>query len=310
MIARRTFLRGSVAFTLGAVASPLLATPPAPLGFGFSLYGMKSLPLAEALKTCAGIGYDNVEFALMSGYATEPKQLSAAARHELRGQLSALGLKLSALMDNLSLVVDDAAQGVNLDRIKAAAELAHTLSPAAPPVLETVCGGNPAKWDEVKERMAERLRAWAEAAAAQKLVVAVKPHVGGALHTPEGALWLARQVPSPWIKLVFDQSHYALRGLKLADTLPALIGQSVFIHVKDGAGDAAKFQFLLPGEGKTDYVDYFTRLKAADYRGAVVVEVSGQIFNRPGYDPIAVAKQCYANLAPAFAKAGLARLAR
>jgi hypothetical protein len=34
------------------------------------------------------------------------------------------------------------------------------------------------------------------------------------------------------------------------------------------------------------------------------VEVSGQIFNKPGYEPIAAAKKCYAALSGALAKAG------
>jgi hypothetical protein len=35
----------------------------------------------------------------------------------------------------------------------------------------------------------------------------------------------------------------------------------------------------------------------------VVVEVSGQIFNKPGYEPVAAAKKCYTVLADAKAKA-------
>lgn len=150
--------------------------------------------------------------------------------------------------------------------------------------------------------MAERLRAWGEVAAAHKTIIAVKPHVGGALHTPEGALWLLRAVNHPWIKLTYDFSHYELRGYELAATLKDLAPHAAFIHVKDSEGTAEKFKFLLPGEGRIDYANYAARLKETPYRGPVVVEVSGLIFNQKGYDPVAAARKSYAALAPHFQK--------
>jgi hypothetical protein len=41
-----------------------------------------------------------------------------------------------------------------------------------------------------------------------------------------------------------------------------------------------------------------------------VVEVSAQISNRAGYDPVAAARRCYEKLAPAMRKAGLRGAAR
>jgi inosose dehydratase len=275
---------------------PAEPRPPAGIQLGFSLYGMKSLPLAEVCEVCAKIGYESVELALNPGFPADPKQLPPATRRELGRRLKDLNLALAGLMDNLSLLADPTAHRAHLDRIQAAAELARDLAPQTPPILETVLGGKPAEWENVKTKMAEQLRAWAEVAGREKITLAIKPHVGSAAHLPAHALWLLEQARSPWIKLAFDQSHYQLRGLPLADTLQALLPHTSFIHVKDADGDAAKFQFLLPGEGKTDYADYFARLRKANWRGPVVVEVSGMIFNKPGYDPIAAAKRCFAKL--------------
>lgn len=301
-LTRRQFLATAALATGSVFAAPAASRR---VGLGFSLYGMKTLPVADALRVCAEAVFHDVEFALNAGYPTELKVFSPALRKELRAQLAARGLRLAALMDNIHLTADAAAHAANLERIKAAAEIAHDLAPAAPPVLETVMGGKPAEWDKVKAQMAARLADWGRAAAAGQLTLCVKPHVGSAAHLPEHALWLLDQVKNPAVKLAYDFSHYQLRGLDLGKTLDALLPHTAFIHVKDAIGDAAKFQFALPGEGTIDYADYFRRLKAANWSGSVCVEVSGQVFSKPGYDPVAAAKKSYAALAPAFQQAGL-----
>ncbi|HSH94002.1 MAG TPA: hypothetical protein VK968_07640, partial [Roseimicrobium sp.] len=64
-----------------------------------------------------------------------------------------------------------------------------------------------------------------------------------------------------------------------------------------------KVQFLLPGEGTTDYGQYFTLLKKLNYTGPVVVEVSGMVFNKAGYDPVGAALKSFAALSTAKKKA-------
>jgi len=299
--------------SLPLAASPLPANPRKKrIPLGFSLYGMRNLRTDAALRTCAEIGYEAVELVLNPGWPAEPRSLSVADRRDIRALLVDLNLALPALMEHLSLlgdeadkaqVVDETEHNQNLERLKAACELAHALSPGHPPVIETTLGGKPAQWRQIKHQMADRLHSWARAAETSQAIIAIKPHVGGALHTPEGARWLLDQVNSPWIKLVYDYSHYELRGYALEPTARALLADSVFIHVKDSSGDPGKVKFLLPGEGRVDYAEYFKLLRKLGYGGAVLVEVSGQIHGRPGYDAVAAAKQSYATLAPARNKA-------
>jgi sugar phosphate isomerase/epimerase len=310
ILSRRQWLQAAFVASLARPSGPTLGeeVPRGPaVPFGFSLYGMKSVRTDDALRTCAAIGYEGVELALMPGWPTEPKGLSAADRKALRQQLTDSGLQLLGLMENLAEPAADAVHRANLERLKAAIELGQALAPDAPPVIETILGGKPGLWEQVRDRLAERLRAWAAVAADGKTVLAVKPHVANALHTPDAARWLVKEVNSPWLRLAFDYSHFALRGLPLAATVQALVPQSVFIHVKDSRGQPEKFEFLLPGDGGTDYAAYFALLKESGYKGPIVVEVSGQISNKADYDPATAARRSYANLAPAFAKAGLRR---
>jgi len=297
---RRDFLSRSLMAVAAAGFAPRSWGAEGELSLGFSLYGMKTLPLDEALRACAEAGYKNVELALNAGWPTEPKALSPEARKELRRNLDALRLDVSALMLNMSLAVDDAAHAKNLEALREAAQLAHDLYPEHPPLVETVLGGKPAEWEKLKEGMAARLNSWAETASAAKIMVAIKAHVGSAVNSPDRLLWLLEQAKSPAICVAYDYSHFEVQGIPMEESMRALIPHARFVHVKDSAGDTAKFQFLLPGQGRTDYGAYFKLLKSLDYHGPVVVEVSAQVFNKPGYDPVAAAQDCYGKLAAAM----------
>ncbi|MEI9897935.1 MAG: TIM barrel protein [Chthoniobacter sp.] len=97
-------------------------------------------------------------------------------------------------------------------------------------------GGKPAEWDQVKDRMVERLRGWAKAAEEAKIVLAIKAHVMNAVQTPERLLWLWQAVNHSAIRLTYDYSHFQVQGLALDETLAAILPHTSFIHVKDASG--------------------------------------------------------------------------
>ncbi|HUP78253.1 MAG TPA: sugar phosphate isomerase/epimerase [Pirellula sp.] len=275
----------------------------ASLCLGFSLYGMKTVPLGVALKTCSEIGYTHVEFALNEGYATEPAQFSKEDRILATVKLKELNLGLPSLMMNISLTANDKAHAQSLQLIAAAGRVGRDILPKNPPILETVLGGTPTKWEEQKSGMADKLRDWALAAQQAKTIIAIKAHVNSAVNSPERLLWLLDVVKSPAIEAAYDYSHFELQGIDMEESLKLLLPRTKFIHVKDRQGDSTKFQFLLPGEGRTDYVKYFSLLRKLGYKGPVCVEVSGQVFNKKEYDPIGAAKKCYATLSEALKRA-------
>jgi len=308
-ISRRQFLAASsaAAGTFALRAALADDQPPRTIGLGFSLYGMKSLSIADGLKSCAEIGYDCIELPVMVDWPGDGAKLNADSRAELRQRIATSGLRLTALMENLPIVGDEAKQAANLERLKLAAQLARELNPTTPPLVETILGGKPGEFDAVKVEFAQRLEGWADVMAEAKVLLAIKAHVSNATQRPEQLLWLLDQVASPWLVAAYDYSHFQLEDLKLADTMESLLPRAKFIHVKDTEHAQGKRGFLLPGEGSIDYGEYFKLLAKSEFRGDVVVEVSGQISSKPGYDPVAAARKCYNHLAPAMKAAGITR---
>ncbi|MEX2176890.1 MAG: sugar phosphate isomerase/epimerase [Pirellulaceae bacterium] len=284
------------------------------IGLGFSLYGMKTLPTEKACQVLSELGYDCFELPVMREWPADSAQLSQEQRRAIRNQIGERSLRLTALMENLPAVGDEALQRQNLERLKLAVALAHDLAAKQPPpgqpavpLIETILGGKAGQFEAVKGELVDRLGAWAKVLAEAQVTLAVKAHVSNATQRPEQLLWLLDQVASPWLKAACDYSHFELQGLALKETWDALAPKTVFIHVKDTEHSAGKRGFLLPGEGSTDYAEYFRLLAASEYRGDVVVEVSGQVFSQPDYRPIAAAEICYNHLAPAMQKGGIRR---
>ena len=306
-INRRCFLAIAASqLPLGALrASDGKPTPT--IGFGFGTYGMKSLKPGEAIRRCAEIGYDGVELALMTGWPTKPTLLSKRDRAEIRGMLSDLHLAVPSLLESLPCLRTEQAHLENIEKLKRAVELAHDLTPDKPPVVQSIVGGKTARWEEKKGRLVEQLANWAKVGEASKTVICFKPHAAHIVHDPQRALWLHQQVGSDWLRIVYDYSHFYLEGIALAASLKQLLPITSYVQVKDSRGTPAKHEYLLPGDGRTNYVELLTVLKQARYDGFVGVEVSSMIHRKPDYQPIPTAKLCYERLAPLFQKVGIRR---
>jgi inosose dehydratase len=273
---------------------------------------MKKIPIREAIGDVAKIGYKGLELTMMPTWETEPKLLTTKDRAEIRKRIGDLGLVLSSVQESVQLAAPNTmanlgfdmnySKAENLERLRAAAAVAHEVSPGAPAVIESPVGGRPAAWEASKREMADELGLWAKTLEPLKTVLAIKAFVGTALDKPEKVLWILDQVQSPWIRYGYDYSHYKVQGLGLRETLQPLVRHTAFIHVKDSVGTPEKYRFLLPGDsGEIDYKEYARILAEAGYRGPVVVEVSVHVSGQPGYDAVAGAKHSFDNLAPFFA---------
>lgn len=275
--------------------------------FSFSTYGMKTLKTERAIQVLKEIGYDGLELTVWPDWDASPDNMPPERRRAIRGLLEQTGLKLASLMENLTPAAKDQDHAAQLERLRRAAALGHDLAPNDPPLIQTVLGGG--KWDERKTLFRDRLGDWVKVADQTRTVIAIKPHRGGGMSRPSEAVWLIKQLGDPpRLRMVYDYSHYAFRDMPLPETVKTALPYTAHIAVKDAAKEGDRIVFKLPGDaGTIDYEMLLRLFYAGGYRGDVCCEISGMVWNRPDYDPIAAAKTCYKNLAPAFKKAGVPR---
>ena len=267
----------------------------------YGTYGMPEMPLLPALPRLKEIGYEGVELAVAARYTAAPARLPAAERRAVRQCLRDLDLELPALLLlSRILTTNPEEYRADLAEFHAAAEMAADLAPAGTlPVLTATVGGGGLSWESDRAEIFARVAEWAAVASAQGTRFALEPHIGGVLERPERVLELLAAVKAPGLGLNFDISHFAVAGYPLEETVAQLAPHAIHTHVKDGRMVDGKVQFLLPGEGDFDYPAYFRAMRAAGWRGCVTVEVSGMVFNRPGYDAFAAAEFAFGALAGA-----------
>ena len=316
-ITRRECLGIVAAMAAGATATGRMAAAqgPAPArnqaadGCTLSIgtYSLKGMTLDDAIDWVAEIGYDGIEIATQTGFDGEPSKLPRERREEVRDRLMARGLRLTALMEQISPAADDEQHLIDLGRLRRVLAMARALSPRRPPLVQTILGGG--TWSEKKGVFRDRLADWVEAAQQTRVVLAIKPHRGGALSRPDEAIWLIRELgDTPWLRMVYDYSHYAYRDLPLEATVAESLPYTAHVVVKDAVQQGDRVEFALPGEsGMFDYARLLRLFHDGGYRGDVCCEVSSMVSKKPGYDPLAAARTCYVNMARAFEDAKVPR---
>ena len=278
-----------------------------PLTLGMGTYATKVLKTEQAIKLIAETGFDSIELTVNSGWDAAPENLNADRRKTIASQLKASGLRLTSLMEHTVPSKDENKANANLDRIKRASELATELATHEPPVIQTVLGGG--KWTEQRQLFVDRVSKWGEVAAKFGVTVLVKPHRGAAMSTPADGVWLVEKINNKSIGLCYDYSHFIYRDLDLVETIQQAAPYTGHIAIKDTVKRPdGGFQFVLPGEaGTIDYVTLLQTFYDNGYRGDVCCEVSGMVWSKPDYDPVAAVKTCYANVSKVFDKAGIRR---
>ena len=269
---------------------------------------MPDVPIDTSVKHLAGLGYDGIEITVIPPYSTELDTLTAVERLRIRKLYDDHGVDMPAVAGHASLIAAGDGHAENWRRLTKAADLCVDFAgTAGPPPLNTTLGSSIDTFDQDRELIVERVGKLVEYCAARQVVVAIEPHSGDGLRDPSECVWLLRQVDTPYLRLNFDISHFNIQGMPTKETVPLLAPLSIHTHVKDERGLIPDFDFLIPGEGEFDYVEYLREMQKAGYDGYITAEISMQVQRRPDYDALAAAELTYHTLAAAFREAGIER---
>ena len=276
---------------------------------GYSTWGMPTLPIDTVLEHLAALGFDGVELTVIPGFSTELDTLDSADRKRIRQLLDRHGLDLPAVAAHQPMLsTEDDVHAENWRRLTASAGLCVDLAGTdGVPVLNTTLGSNPNEWNSQQNLILERVGALVDYCTSREVVLAIEPHVGDGLNSPERSLWLLEEINSAYLKLNFDISHFEVQGMSTAQVVQLLDPYSAHTHVKDQRGLVPDYEFLIPGEGPFDFVEYLKLMQKAGYDGYITAEVSMQVQGRPDYDPLGAAELTYATLGSAFRQAEINR---
>ncbi|MDR3708465.1 MAG: sugar phosphate isomerase/epimerase [Capsulimonadaceae bacterium] len=261
---------------------------------GYGTYGMKELDIIEVIPRLRDIGYEMIEISVAPAWTTAPAKLSAGRRASVRRELERTEMGQPVLLCLVSPCEMGDARNAMLSEFEDVCRLADDLNTGdGPAIVTSTLGGPQPPWDEGKETIASSLIDLADIAAKHGVVYAIEPHVGGSLDRPEKAEWLIRRAGHENLKLNFDYSHFHVQGIDLEYCIDKCMPYSVHTHIKDGSIIDGRVAFTLPGDGNLDLAAYFAALLRHGCALPACVEVSGMVWNAPGYDPWDAAQRCY-----------------
>ncbi|MDE2936684.1 MAG: sugar phosphate isomerase/epimerase [Chloroflexota bacterium] len=273
---------------------------------GISNWGMPQIGFERFARFAAELGFAGVELTVLPAWSTRIEAIDRAATDRWRGLLGELGLALPAIAAHSPLLdVDEAALADSYGRLNRAIELARELCPENPPAINTTIGGSSGAWDAQRQQALERLGPLLDRARAAAVDIALEPHVGSALHTPEQTAWMLDQLGRQNLGVNFDYSHFLAQGIALGHSVDLLAADTVHTHLKGVKGRWPDHEFLVPGEDDYDYAEELWLMDAAGYAGFQTLEVSVMVQRRPGYDALESARLGHATLQRAFRAAGL-----
>ena len=274
----------------------------------YGTYATPMMPLEEALRMIADIGYDGVELCVSPRHNIMPEDLDSAQRRQLKRMLQELNLGVPSLfMLGSVLTEDEEAHKKRLDLTRQVMELARDLDIGEPPVISTGIGGRTAMWETHRELLVQLLEDYAKLASDEGFILAVEPHVNAMVDRSERAIWLMETLSNPLIRLHFDIVHLYLAREPISEAVHKLVPYTAHTHVTDARILEDRFELVPLGQGELDCVEYVKAMYEAGWTDFITVEVSTMVWSKEDYNPFAVATSSYNTLDNAFKEAGVLR---
>jgi sugar phosphate isomerase/epimerase len=241
--------------------------------------------LEDVLDAIAGHGLHAIQLNLENaGLPTLPAEITPATVAQIRRELDARGMTVSALAGTYNMIDPDLAK--RRDGLKRLAVLAAASSGLGASVI-TLCTGTrdpsnmwrrhpdndrPEAWRDLVEVMAEA----AQIAQANQVTLAFEPEVANVVDSAQKARRLLDEIGSPRLKVCIDGANLFHTGelprmRDILDEAFELLGDDVALaHAKDLDHDGAAGH-LPAGHGLLDYDQYLSLLQRVGYSGAVIL---------------------------------------
>ena len=255
--------------------------------------------LEEAIDILAEEGYTGIEVSLEKA----PPFLPVPAPHmspedspERRGAVRAhadkAGVKIAAVNAHTNLIAGHPEERrANLEFLEGAIGVAADI--AAPSVVMG-CG--------VKTMYGFESDYWATAVNAYRDLLAVAKAAGVTLTVEAGSIPgnLVRNLATikrflahdglEDVRVIFDPSHYLVRGDDVAAVFRELGPRIVHVHLKDARGNQEDFEFPPMGQGEVDFEGLLRAIVDSGYRGFLSVEYEAMVWGHPN-EPRAILRE-------------------
>ncbi len=246
-----------------------------------STAGFTKLPLEDALQNIRELGFDSVDLLMMENWAhINPSELVAdpvSRAEKVAEMLKNNGLTAIGINANLSSPInspDPESQGQNRAEMEALAIFADNIGI---PVIVLQPGPVDTERGLVASQDASivALRDMVKIGAEHDKETAIETHVNSVAEEYEDALKMVEAIPG--LTIAYDPSHFVMKELDLADSVP-LLKYTTHVHLRNAV--VGNFQAAMD-EGILDFDWVFNALKTYGYKDHISIEY---IDGRKDYD--------------------------